>query len=169
MVVHAELSALLGDDRFAELEGGGLIHPETARRLACDCRLEVVAQDRRGASVGVGRAQRTPPRWLRRQLLFRDRGCLFPGCGARRFLHCHHLEHWIRGGRTDLDNLGLVCSFHHRLVHEHGWDLELGPPGTAIWYRPDGSRYRLGPGSDVPDPPSKHAGPLAREPSAVLL
>jgi hypothetical protein len=159
VVVHAELSALVGNERQAELEGGGLIHPETARRLACDCRLEILAGDNR-RPVGVGRESRVPPRWLRRQLLYRDRGCLFPGCGARRFLHCHHIVHWIFGGRTDLDNLALVCSYHHRLVHEFGWDIELGPPGRAIWYRPDGSRYRLGPG-----PPSG-AGPPRRRRAA---
>jgi hypothetical protein len=161
VVVHAELSALVGDERSCELEGGGLTHPEIVRRLACDCRLEVVVRDRDSALVGIGRAQRTPPRWLRRQLLFRDRGCLFPGCGARRFLHCHHIEHWVRGGRTELTNLALLCGFHHRLVHEYGWDLQLGPPGMATWYRPDGARYQLGPGppADIANQPVRSSGP----------
>ena len=53
------------------------------------------------------------------------------------------------GGRaaesTDLDNLALVCTFHHRLVHEHGWNLERTPAGAMRWLRPDGVRYRAGP------------------------
>jgi Domain of unknown function (DUF222)/HNH endonuclease len=150
VVVHADLSALTGDHHHCEIEGGGLIHPETARRLACDCRLEIIAHGDEGAAVGIGRASRTPPRWLRRQLLHRDGGCLFPGCGARRFLHCHHVWHWTDGGRTDLDNLGLLCGFHHRLVHEYGWSMELGPPGSATWFRPDGSRYDGGPAPPGP-------------------
>ena len=46
---------------------------------------------------------------------------------------------------TDLDNLALVCTFHHRLVHEHGWNLERTPTGAVRWLRPDGVRYRAGP------------------------
>ena len=47
-----------------------------------------------------------------------------------------------KGGPTDLDNLVLVCSTHHKLVHEHSWGVSLGPPGIADWFRPDGSRFR---------------------------
>ncbi|MDQ5815099.1 MAG: hypothetical protein M3516_02205 [Actinomycetota bacterium] len=28
--------------------------------------------------------------------------------------------HWEHGGTTDLNNLTLVCCFHHKLVHEYG-------------------------------------------------
>jgi Domain of unknown function (DUF222)/HNH endonuclease len=108
VVVHAELSALVSGGRGSRVEGGGVLHPATVGRLACDCRLEWVWEDPDGRAVGIGRA---PPRWLRRQLLYRDETCLFPGCGARRFLHCHHIVHWIAGGRTDLDNLALVCTY----------------------------------------------------------
>jgi hypothetical protein len=122
LVVHAPLAALLGtDERGCSLEGGGILHPETVRRLSCDCRLEVVIEDEDGFVIGIGRASRTPPPYLRRALLQRDRGCQFPGCGGRRFLHCHHIWHWIKGGPTDLTNLVLLCSFpnpfsSHRFV-----------------------------------------------------
>jgi hypothetical protein len=38
----------------------------------------------------------------------------------------------------------MVCSFHHKLVHEHGWRIEL-EDGTTRWYLPDGTRFRAGP------------------------
>ncbi|MFW6200514.1 MAG: HNH endonuclease signature motif containing protein, partial [Gemmatimonadota bacterium] len=60
---------------------------------------------------------------LRRALEVRDRGCRFPGCGLR-FTDGHHVEHWADGGETRLDNLILLCGFHHRLVHEGGWRVE---------------------------------------------
>lgn len=138
VVVQAELSALTADVGNCELEHGPVIHPETARRLCCDARLQVVVRDQRGHVVGIGRAARTVPPWLRRQLRRRDRCCLFPGCEATWFLHAHHVHHWTRGGETNLDNLALVCHFHHKLVHEHGWSMELGEPGTARWFRPSG-------------------------------
>ncbi|MGH3117486.1 MAG: HNH endonuclease signature motif containing protein, partial [Gaiellales bacterium] len=71
----------------------------------------------------------------------RDKACLFPGCEYRLFAQVHHIEHWTKGGPTDLENLVLLCSFHHKLVHEYGWNLKLGPPGSAEWFKPDGSHY----------------------------
>ncbi|HEU4354494.1 MAG TPA: HNH endonuclease signature motif containing protein, partial [Actinomycetota bacterium] len=75
----------------------------------------------------------------------RDRECRFPGCGARAFTEAHHIRWWRHGGRTDLHNLVLICSFHHRLVHEYGWSLARGPDGDVVWFREDGTRYRAGP------------------------
>jgi hypothetical protein len=104
----------------------------------------VVIEDRLGRALGVGRMSYEPPAWMMRQLRFRDHGCTFPGCGSRRFTHAHHVVWWSRGGRTDLDNLTLVCSFHHKLVHEFGWSLRL-LGGRTRWYRPNGRRHRTGP------------------------
>jgi hypothetical protein len=56
---------------------------------------------------------------------------VFPGCGRIRWLKAHHIVHWTRGGRTDLDNLVLVCHAHHRLVHEGGWSIR-GAPGREL-------------------------------------
>jgi hypothetical protein len=47
---------------------------------------------------------------------------------------------------TDLDNLALVCPFHHKLVHEHGWRLSRDADGTARWFHPDETPYREGTG-----------------------
>ena len=52
---------------------------------------------------------------------------------------------WGKGGRTDLDNLVLVCTFHHKLVHEFGWRLKREADGSVKWFRPDGTGYRAGP------------------------
>ena len=84
-----------------------------------------------------------------RALRHRDRGCTFPGCGAKRLLQAHHIRHWIGdAGPTEIPNLVLVCSFHHRLVHEHGWRVSLDRSGVTTWCRPGGRPYdptRTGP------------------------
>ena len=59
--------------------------------------------------------------------MVRDKGCAFPGCRHTRFLHAHHVKHWLHGGETSTENLVMLCSFHHRLVHEGGWDVSHGP------------------------------------------
>jgi hypothetical protein len=86
-----------------------------------------------------------PSTWMLHQLRYRDSECTFPGCGARRFTQAHHIVWWERGGHTDLDNLVLICSFHHKLVHEFGWKLRRTSDGIVDWFYPDGSRYRAGP------------------------
>lgn len=144
VVVHAPLDALASGGPGCEIEDGPALHAKTALRMSCDCLLEVVLHNELGKVVGIGRKERKVPRWMLRQLKYRDGRCTFPGCEAKHFLQAHHIVHWSRGGPTDLDNLVLVCTFHHKLVHEYGWDVELGEPGTARWFRSGGRRYDPG-------------------------
>lgn len=139
----------------AELEGGPVIDPATERRLSCDARVQRVEWDGRGRVVGIGRTARDVPPWLLRVLRARDHGCTFPGCGLKRFVHAHHIDHWEDGGPTDVDNLVLVCPYHHKLVHEYGWRVALRG-AAAEWFRPDGARYVLG-----PDPPRERSASRA--------
>jgi hypothetical protein len=37
----------------------------------------------------------------------------------------HHIQHWADGGETSLQNAALLCSTHHRHVHEYGYTIEL--------------------------------------------
>jgi uncharacterized protein DUF222/HNH endonuclease len=146
VVVHAQLDGLVEGAGGCELEGGPVIHPETVRRLLCHGRVQTVIEDAAGQPLGVGRMSREPSVWMMRQIRYRDHGCTFPGCGSRLFAQAHHIVWWEHGGRTDLDNLVLVCTFHHKLVHEHGWRLHRDEDGTVRWFRPDGTGYRAGPG-----------------------
>jgi Domain of unknown function (DUF222)/HNH endonuclease len=144
VVVHAQLAGLVTGSGGAELEGGPVIHPETVRRLLCNARVQTVIENEAGDAIGVGRLTREPAAWMVRQIRHRDRECRFPGCGARAFTEAHHISFWRHGGRTDLDNLVLICSFHHKLVHELGWRLTR--EGRSVrWFRPDGRVYRAGP------------------------
>jgi hypothetical protein len=160
VVIHARAEALVSGDGGCEIEGGPVVHAETARRLLCHGRVQTVIEDGAGEPVRLGRMTREPSPWMLRQLRYRDSECRFPGCGARRFTQAHHIEWWEHGGRTDLDNLILVCSFHHKLVHEYRWTVKCDPGGMTRWYRPDGTRHRAGPGPPVASPedePSRSA------------
>jgi hypothetical protein len=140
------------------------------RRLACDGGVVLVVEDGVGSPLDVGRRSRATTAALRRALLRRDRGCTFPGCGATRHLHAHHVWHWVNGGPTDLGNLVLVCGFHHRFVHARDWHIEVRPDGRHR-YRPPGATQpleRVGQpptveGDEVADaaPPTASAGALA--------
>jgi hypothetical protein len=158
VVVHARLGDLAATRGSAEIEGGGAIHLETARRLLCDGRVQTVLEDQNGEPLRLGRLSREPSASMIRLLRHRDVECRFPGCGARRFTQAHHIVWWGEGGTTDLDNLVLVCFFHHRLVHEHGWAVRRDGGGGLRWIRPDGSAHR------PRQAPSKPAAPRGTQP-----
>lgn len=144
LLLEAELSAAQGSvvtDALDRLANEIPTMPGEESHLL----IRTVIESADGSVIGLGRAAREPSSWMMRQLRHRDRTCTFPGCGNRRFAHAHHIRWWSRGGRTDLDNLALVCTFHHRLVHEHGWNLERANDGEVRWFRPGGVRYRAGP------------------------
>jgi hypothetical protein len=147
VVVHVDAAALVGPGEGpAQLDGEVPAHVEVARRLACDGRLEIVAEGPDGRPVGVGRARRTIPAWLWRLVKRRDGGrCRFPGCNHRGWLQGHHIRWWSRGGRTDLDNLLTVCGSCHRLLHELGWTVEGSAGGGLTFRRPDGRALANGP------------------------
>jgi hypothetical protein len=97
---------------------------ETVRRLCCDSALVTVTEDQKGNPLHVGRKHRTVQPALRRALSARDGCCRFPGCSHTRWLDAHHVEHWADGGETSLDNTILLCSTHHRLLHEGGFRIK---------------------------------------------
>lgn len=142
IIVHADLEALIegSETGVAEIEGGPVIANETARRLSCDPILQCALYDHRKV-LGIGRRSRLIPAWLRRQLWFRDGGCRWPGCPFPGWLHAHHKTHWADGGPTDLDNLILLCGYHHRFLHEHEWTIKDDGYGKPVFRRPDGRIY----------------------------
>ena len=71
--------------------------------------------------------------------------CRFPGCDHTRFLHAHHVQFWSQGGRTDLGNLVLLCTKHHRLLHNNGYVLSLDANRNLSVEAPDGTRLEHSP------------------------
>ena len=119
----------------AQLDSGRPLDPATARRLACDAKAIPVVLGTRSEPIELGRAAYVVTWALRRLLIMRDRGCAHPGCTRRaNRCHAHHIWHWADGGPTTLDNLVLLCRYHHHLVHHGGWriDMREGRP----WFVP---------------------------------
>jgi hypothetical protein len=142
VVVHADESAIRGGLGRSDLP------IDTVRRLCCDGSLITIVEDDDGAPLDVGRKKRTITTALRRALWSRDRHCSFPGCHNRCYVDAHHIEHWAVGGETSLPNLTLLCTHHHTLVHEGGFQIDRDGAGAIYFRRPDGrviprSGYRL--------------------------
>ncbi|MGH2792335.1 MAG: DUF222 domain-containing protein [Actinomycetota bacterium] len=143
-------------DARCELEPGVGILSETARRLACDCSLVAMVEDRDGNPLDLGRKTRVVSPALRRALNARDGCCRWPGCGQSRFRDAHHLEFWGEDeGETKIENLASLCRRHHRMVHEGGFGVKRRVDGTLSFTDPWGR--------ELPDAPElKAAGESAR-------
>src|SRR5438445_783386 len=105
----------------SELETGMPISSKTVQRLACDGTLSRVLKAE-SRVVDVGRATRAgwpaQPRGLKASYT----RCCGPGCDRPiNWTSAHHIEFWSQGGPSDLPNLLPLCYYHHRLVHEGGW------------------------------------------------
>ena len=133
VVVHVDESALAGAET-----GSSSLQVESVRRLCCDGSLVAMVENDKGEPLNVGRKVRTLTTAIRRALWARDEGCNFPGCSHTRFVDAHHIRHWADGGETSVDNLVLLCSFHHKLVHEGGYTVQRDHAGEIFYRRPDG-------------------------------
>jgi Domain of unknown function (DUF222) len=133
----------------ADLDLSLPISVRTAERIACDCTMSrVVMAD--SMVIDVGRATRTVSPPTMRALRVRDKGCRFPGCDRQvNWSSPHHIVYWSRGGPGKLPNLVLLCYFHHRLVHEGGWqvvkagrEFKFLPPDRVAMRRARGPGHR---------------------------
>jgi hypothetical protein len=121
------------------IQGVGSVEPATAARLACDATLLGAITNAAGEVLALGRTRRLVSRAQRRALTIRDRMCCYPGCAQTRHLEAHHVIPWAAGGPTDLDNLILLCRWHHTAVHEGGITIDRSPNGWEFTL-PDGSQ-----------------------------
>jgi hypothetical protein len=107
----------ISDEGPPLLEGAGPLSPETAERLACDARRLTIKPI--GRDLVHSRVGRCASYAQQRALHKRSSHCQYPACSATRELEAHHLTPVERGGKTELDNLMLLCPRHHKLLHDH--------------------------------------------------
>ena len=151
----------LGTDG-AWLSGRQMLPDHLIRKLTCDGVLQPVWETE-GVAVNVGRAQRIVPDRTRRLIVDRDppggppaakRGwvhranehrCRYPGCAVSvvPYLEVHHLDHWLDGGRTDLDRMLCLCPHHHD--RHHAGDFVM--TGTPM--SPEGVRFTGASGREI--------------------
>jgi hypothetical protein len=125
------------ESAVCHIDGVGSIEPATAQRLACDNPMLGAVVDEHGQVLAMGRTRRLVSKALRRALMIRDMMCCYPGCHQTRHLDAHHVIPWILGGRTDLENLILLCRWHHTAVHEGGVGI-TGDDKGWVFAKPDG-------------------------------
>jgi hypothetical protein len=108
----------------ATLASGAVITREQARQLADDANISRIITKGRSEILDVGRSTRTATPAIARGVIARDRHCRYQGCSAPPDLcQIHHRQSWSQRGPTSLVNMGLLCWFHHHLIHHRGAHL----------------------------------------------
>lgn len=130
VLVHVDEAALKRERRE---DGKSDLPVESVRRLTCDASVVEVSRDAERNPLNLGRKKRVVSPQLRRALVSRDKHCRYPGCMHTRWLDAHHVMHWADGGETSLDNCILLCSKHHRLLHEGGYTIESNYQGERYF------------------------------------
>jgi hypothetical protein len=115
------------DDASVDCDGLE-IAPATVAALAPNAKTKTRREDRHGVERDTTRARTALPADLERHVRDRDPHCRVPGCTHTRRLQPHHLTPCCRGGHDGIDNLAMVCPYHHRMLVPHGpWHL-IGDP-----------------------------------------
>lgn len=113
---------------------GNPLTAATVRRMCCHAGITPAVLDSDSAILDLGRAARLASPDQLRYLGLRDRGCVYPGCDRPpSWCEAHHLDEWdADGGPTDVDNLALLCTRHHTVVHHRKLKGHL-VDGTVRW------------------------------------
>ncbi|HLS26551.1 MAG TPA: DUF222 domain-containing protein [Beutenbergiaceae bacterium] len=124
-------------DLYSATQGAGVtmtgqvLSPATVRRMACDAGIIPVVLGTEGEILDMGREKRLFTPAQHRALWHRDKRCTFPGCTIPpQWCAAHHIQHWVDGGPTDLDNAALLCQRHHTYVHTNQLTATLTPTGV---------------------------------------
>ena len=124
---------------LAIAETGDQLAASAVRLLCCEAEVIPAVLGGRSEVLDVGRLQRLVTAAIWKALVARDQHCRFPNCSRPPLMcHAHHLEHWIDGGPTSLDNMILLCGHHHRLIHAAPWTIRRTGPADFVFAPPPG-------------------------------
>ncbi len=116
--------------------GVGPLPPSVFARYYCNAELIGMVFDGNGQALWQGRSHRTATRVQLAALIARDRGCVLCRAPHDR-CEAHHLIPWNAPlkGKTDIENLALVCQDCHHRIHDLHQTLYFEPQrgGTGVW------------------------------------
>ncbi len=141
LLVIADYDILAGQLANPRLVDGTPLAAEELLRLACDANILPAIFDQKSRPLWLGRGRRHATKHQRSVLAARDKGCV--GCGTSpNWCQAHHLRHWEHGGKTDIDNMCLLCSHCHQQVHTNRAEIIRDGGGRFTLHHRRRSRAR---------------------------
>ncbi|MEH3155223.1 MAG: DUF222 domain-containing protein [Gordonia paraffinivorans] len=120
--------------RPPSLQWLGSVSDSAVSLLACDAAVTRIRLDGNAAPVDTSPSARLFTGRTRKAIVARDECCIKCGDPAS-WTDVHHIVFHSDGGPTTCDNGCLLCRTCHIAVHQHGWDIGMGPDRHP-WIRP---------------------------------
>jgi hypothetical protein len=137
VIVTIGVDDLLAKAGLAAPADGSQLNSDQLLRIAAEAEIWPTIINRDGIPLALGRSQRLASRGQTMVLIARDAGCSFPGCThPPSWCDRHHIVDWIIGGLTDLNNLTLLCRYHHTHFLQKGWTCRMNAEGLPEWIPP---------------------------------
>ncbi len=137
VIVTIGLEELLAKAGLAETSDGSQLSADQLLRIADEAEIWPTIIKQNGVPLALGRSQRLASPGQTMALITRDGGCSFPGCThPPSWCDRHHIVDWILGGLTDLDNLTLLCRYHHTHFLQKGWTCRMNADDLPEWIPP---------------------------------
>jgi hypothetical protein len=137
VIVTVSLEDLRREVGTAEIGPSDKLSAGEVRRLACTAKVIPVVLGGKSEVLDLGRASRLFKPAQRKAMIIRDLECRAEGCTVpAAWCEAHHWgTAWARGGLTDLKDGVLLCSWHHRRVHDNSYDASRLANGDVRYYR----------------------------------
>jgi hypothetical protein len=108
----------------------------TVLQHACTAKIYLHSWDADHGTIAVRTENRLANKNQLTLLAARDQGCSFPDCDVEPvYCQAHHMQPHAQGGPTDINNLTLVCPYHHAWHDPNGWTARL-IDGLPAWIPP---------------------------------
>jgi hypothetical protein len=137
VIVTIGLEELLAKAGLAETSDGSQLSADQLLRIADEAEIWPTIINQHNVPLALGRTRRIATPGQTMALHIRDGGCSFPGCThPPSYCDRHHIVDWIHGGLTDLDNLTLLCRYHHTHFLQKGWTCRINADDLPEWIPP---------------------------------
>ncbi len=114
-----------------DLDGIGPITQSTLEQIGCSATLTRVVMAGKSVVLDMGRKARFATPSQTRAIRIRDGGCIFPSCDRPApWCDIHHVDGFLKGGRTDVARMVCLCRRHHTMIHNSKWTIVINPDGT---------------------------------------
>ena len=120
VIVTVPIEDLRRELGVGELGSSDALSAGEVRRLACTSAILPAVMGGKSEVLDLGRSSRLFKPAQRKAMVIRDRECRADGCTIpAAWCEAHHAGRpWSQGGRTDLRDGVLLCSWHHHRAHD---------------------------------------------------
>jgi hypothetical protein len=133
LIVTLGLEDLRRELGLGDSATGDRLSAAEVRRLACTAQIIPAVLGGKSEVLDLGRSSRLFRPAQRKAMIIRDRECRAEGCT---WCEAHHWTRpWAQGGRTDLADGLLLCSWHHHRAHDATFDASRMPNGDVRFSR----------------------------------